>query len=52
MVCNRLLVNTEKQKYCTPDFSTYSFYGEAGFALSEQEGLPGEDPTINDYGDF
>lgn len=53
MVYNQQQVSTPRQKYCAPILSTYSFYGEAGYFLSgEGDGLPGEEPTTNDFGDF
>ena len=41
-----------KLGYISPELSKFDFVVEAGFALSENVGLPGETPESNDYGEF
>lgn len=39
--------------YEQPQLSIFKFSVEAGFTLSEDRlGLPGENPDVNDFGDF
>lgn len=38
--------------YETPQLSVLEIATEAGFALSDGAGLPGENPNFNDYGEF
>lgn len=41
-----------KLGYMTPELSKLDFVVEAGFALSDNLGLPGETPDSKDYGEF
>ena len=41
-----------KLSYISPELSKIDFEVEAGFALSDNVGLPGETPESNDYGEF
>jgi hypothetical protein len=41
-----------KLGYISPELSNLDFEVEAGFALSEDWGLPGETPESKDYGEF
>ena len=38
--------------YISPELSKIDFVVEAGFALSDSLGLPGETPESKDYGEF
>ena len=40
--------------YIAPELTRFSFKSEAGFAVSDPDsfGLPGENPEVNDFGDF
>ena len=45
-----------KKSYITPELNLFSVETEAGIAFSEGIndgwGYPGEDPNVNDYGEF
>ena len=41
-----------KLGYISPELSNLDFEVEAGFALSDDWGLPGETPESKDYGEF
>lgn len=38
--------------YCAPQITAQSYAVERGFSLSQEMGLPGETPAVNDYGEF
>lgn len=38
--------------YCAPQITAQSYAVERGFSLSQEMGLPGETPVVNDYGEF
>lgn len=38
--------------YSAPQITAQSFAVERGFSLSQEIGLPGETPVVNDYGEF
>jgi hypothetical protein len=38
--------------YSAPQVTTHAFAVEAGFSLSDELGLPGETPDVNDFGEF
>jgi len=46
--------NMSKFFYIAPELTRFSFKAEAGFAVSDPDsfGLPGENPEVNDFGDF
>ena len=41
-----------KLGYISPELREFDFVVEAGFALSDNLGLPGETPESKDYGEF
>ena len=38
--------------YSAPQVTAHAFAVEAGFSLSDELGLPGETPDVNDFGEF
>lgn len=45
-------VNVVNYGYQSPLLEVLNIETEAGFAISDGVGLPGENPNFNDYGDF
>ena len=38
--------------YSAPQITAQSYAVERGFSLSQELGLPGKTPVVNDYGEF
>ena len=45
-------LSVQAASYSAPQITAYSFAVEGGFTLSQESGLPGETPDVNDFGDF